>query len=76
MTNEEKILKMLNDNNGIITTKELNDNGIDRVYMTRLIDKGIIDRVKKGLYVSKNSWGDEYFNLTYGTNAIYSYVMK
>ena len=73
MTNEEKILKMLNDNNGIITTKELNDNGIDRVYMTRLIDKGIIDRVKKGLYVSKNSWGDEYFNLTYGTNAIYSY---
>ena len=23
--------------------------------------------------MSKNSWGDEYFNLVYGTTAIYSY---
>ena len=34
MTNEEKILKMLNDNNGIITTKELSVNGIDRFYLS------------------------------------------
>lgn len=73
MTNEEKILKLLKDNNGIITTKELEENNIERIYLTRFVNKGIIDRVKRGLYVSKNGWGDEYFNLIYGTNAIYSY---
>ena len=52
MTNEEKILKILKDNNGIITTKEIKKNNIANVYLTRLINKGYIDRVKKGLYVS------------------------
>lgn len=73
MTKEEKILKILKDNNGIITTKELEENNIERIYLTRFVNKGVIDRVKRGLYVSKNGWGDEYFNLIYGTNAIYSY---
>ena len=73
MTKEEKILKILQENNGIITTKEVEENNIDKVYLTRLVKKGVIDRIKRGLYVSKNSWGDEYFNLVYGINAIYSY---
>ncbi len=73
MTNEEKILKILQDNNGIITTKEVEENNIDKIYLTRLVKKGVIDKIKRGLYVSKNSWGDEYFNLVYGTTAIYSY---
>lgn len=73
MTNEKKILKILKDNNGIITTKEVKENNIEKIYLTRLVNKGVIDRVKRGLYISKNSWGDEYFNLIYGTNAIYSY---
>lgn len=73
MKNEEKILQILKDNNGIITTKEVIKNNIDKIYLTRLVNKGIICRVKRGLYVSKNSWGDEYFNLIYGTKAIYSY---
>ena len=73
MTNEEKILKMLTNNNGILTTKELNKKNIDRVYLTRLVNKGYLMRIKKGLYVATNTWGDEYFNLVYGTNAIFSY---
>lgn len=73
MTNEEKILKILKDNNGIVTTKEVEENNIDKIYLTRLVKKGVIDKIKRGLYVSKNSWGDEYFNLVYGTTAIYSY---
>lgn len=63
MTNEEKILKMLKDNNGIITTKEVEENNIDQIHLTRLVKKGVVDRIKRGLYVYKSSWGDEYFNL-------------
>lgn len=39
MTNEEKILKILKDNNGIITTKEVEENNIDKIYLTRLVKK-------------------------------------
>lgn len=73
MTKEEKILNILQENNGIITTKQVEENNIDKIYLTRLVKKGIIDRIKRGLYVSVNTWGDEYFNLIYGINAIYSY---
>lgn len=73
MTKEEKVLKILKENNGVITTGEVIKSNIEKIYLTRLVNKGIIDRVKRGLYVSKNNWGDEYFNLTYGINAIYSY---
>lgn len=73
MTKEEKVLKILKENNGVITTREVKKSNIEKIYLTRLVNKGIIDRVKRGLYVSKNNWGDEYFNLTYGINAIYSY---
>lgn len=61
MTKEELILKILKENNGIITTKEIKENNIANVYLTRLINKGFIDRVKNGLYVSKNSWGRRIF---------------
>ena len=46
MTNEEKILKILKDNNGIVTTKEVEENNIDKIYLTRLVKKGIIDKIK------------------------------
>lgn len=73
MNKEEQILKLIEDNNGVITTKEIARNDINRVFLTRLVNKGELERVKKGLYVLPSTWGDEYFNLTYGNNAIFSY---
>lgn len=73
MSKEEQILKLIEDNNGVITTKEIAQNDINRVFLTRLVNKGQLERVKKGLYVLSSTWGDEYFNLTYGNNAIFSY---
>ena len=73
MNKEEKILELANKNNGIIKTKEELKNNINRVFLTRLVNKGTLERVKKGLYVLSSTWGDEYFNLTYGNNAIFSY---
>lgn len=42
-------------------------------FLTRLVNKGELERVKNGLYVLPSTWGDEYFNLTYGNNAIFLY---
>lgn len=63
MKKEEQILKLIEDNNGIITTKEIVKNYINRIFLTRLVNKGELERVKKGLYILPSTWGDEYFNL-------------
>lgn len=73
MNKEQKILKLIENNNGVITTKKIVENGINRVFLTRLVNKGKLERVKNGLYVLPSTWGDEYFNLIYGNNAIFSY---
>ena len=73
MSKEEQILNLIKVNNGVITSKEISKHGINRIFLTRLVKSGKIERVKKGLYVLPNTWGDEYFNLIYGINAIFSY---
>ena len=73
MSKEEQILNLIKANNGVITSKEVSKHGINRIFLTRLVKSGKIERVKKGLYVLPNTWGDEYFNLIYGINAIFSY---
>ena len=73
MNYEEKVLTLLNEN-GIITTRQLSDLQIPKIVLTRLVKKGKIERVKRGIYISQNTMGDEYYNLLYGTHdAIYSY---
>ena len=75
MDYENKILNYMKNNSDSITIEEVNKLNIPRVTLTRLVKKDIVERLKKGLYVIKNSWGDEYFNLTYGNNsAIYSHL--
>lgn len=73
MSKEEQILNLIKVNNGVITSKEVSKHGINRIFLTRLVKSGKIERVKNGLYVLPNTWGDEYFNLIYGINAIFSY---
>lgn len=73
MSKEEQILNLIKMNNGLITSKEIYKYGINRMFLTRLVKSGKLERVKKGLYVLPNTWGDEYFNLIYGINAIFSY---
>ena len=51
MNKEEQILKLIEDNNGVITTKEIAQNDINRVFLTRLVNKGQLERIKNGLYV-------------------------
>ncbi len=75
MDYENQILEFMKNNSDSITIEEINKLNIPRITLTRLVNKELIERVKTGLYVLKNSWGDEYFNLIYGSNyAIYSHL--
>lgn len=75
MNYENLVLEYMKNNSDSITIEEINSQNIPRITLTRLLKKDLIEKIKPGLYVLKNSWGDEYFNLTYKNNvAIYSHL--
>lgn len=75
MNNEEKILREMQKNNGMITTNDVEQMGIARKTLTRMLEKGLIERESHGLYILPNSWGDEYYNLIFSSkNAVFSHA--
>lgn len=71
MNYENKILNLFN--NGFLRNKDLVDNNIPSVYLTRLVNNNVIERVSRGLYVRTNSLPDDLVILqNKSKNAIYS----
>ena len=71
---EEKIKKLLKQNNGIITTKQIEEIGIPRVHIKQFVEGGIIEKVQKGIYISSNMIEDEFYIFQMkNSNAIFSY---
>lgn len=71
MNCENKILNLFN--NGFLRNKDLVDNNIPSVYLTRLVNNNVIERVSRGLYVRTNSLPDDLAILqNKSKNAIYS----
>jgi predicted transcriptional regulator of viral defense system len=69
-----KILKIMKKNNEIITPAQLEKKGISRVYLSRMEEEGIIERIERGIYVTKDYEYDEYylFQLKY-PKTVFSY---
>lgn len=71
---EEKIRKLLKQNNGIITTKQIEEIGIPRVHIKQFLESGIIEKVQKGIYISSDMIEDEFYIFQMkNINAIFSY---
>lgn len=61
MDYRKKIIKHLKDNNGIITTQYCKEEGIPRIYLTRLMRENVLTRIDRGIYSSNVSNHDDYF---------------
>ena len=61
MTNAEKIIKIANENNGYVTTKQVKDANISTIELTRLVDKKKLERITRGYYAITNSFCDDYY---------------
>ena len=74
MDYENKIKVYLEQSGGIITTSECKEKNIPTVYLSRLVKKGELVRVKRGIYITPDGDFDEYyfFQLQY-KKAIFSY---
>ena len=69
-----KVLEIMKKNNNIITPSKLETYGISRGYLSRMEKEGIIEKIERGIYVTKDYKYDEYyvFQLKY-PKTIYSY---
>ena len=63
MDNFEKILNMMKNNGGYITTKELNENKINRYFLTKMIERKQINRISRGYYGLSDYNADEYYKM-------------
>jgi predicted transcriptional regulator of viral defense system len=63
MSNSENIMKMVESNNGTITTAEVTKAAISRGSLKYLVDKGILERSARGVYILTAVWDDEFYNL-------------
>lgn len=61
ITNIEKIKNILEQNNGILLTRELTKNGIARTFLKGLESSGYIEKVDRGVYVKKGKTINEFF---------------
>ena len=59
----EEIIKMAKENNGIVTTAMVVSAGFSRGNIKYLVDKGMIEKSARGVYILPDIWDDEIFNL-------------
>lgn len=59
----ETIIKMAKENHGIVTTAMVAAAGFSRGNIKYLVDKGIIEKSARGVYILPEVWDDEIFNL-------------
>ena len=59
----EEIIKMAKENNGTVTTAMVVVAGFSRGNIKYLVDKGMIEKSARGVYILPEVWDDEMFNL-------------
>lgn len=64
MNNNEKVLtNILKNNNGYITSKEVTQKGIHRMYLSKLVKEEKIEKVDNGIYMDVDQLVDKYYVL-------------
>ena len=48
----------IKENNGILRTKTVVDNGISRTYFMEYVRKNKFEKISQGIYLAPNSWTD------------------
>jgi predicted transcriptional regulator of viral defense system len=63
LTNAEMIMKIARENNGIITSAQITSSNISREYLRQLVEKGLLEKSERGIYLIPSSFEDEMFSL-------------
>jgi len=63
MNTFEKIINYMSENKGIVSTADIVKLGIDKKYLSLMTQKGLIERVSRGVYVLPNTLEDEFYSI-------------
>lgn len=63
MNVSDKILQFAKENNGVVTTAALSEQGILRGNLKKLVDEGRLEKTVRGVYILPEIWEDEFVNL-------------
>ncbi len=63
MKNTQRIIEMMKNNNGTVTTAQVTDASISRSTLKLLLNRGLIEKAERGVYILPEVWGDEIFNM-------------
>lgn len=63
MDNLNKIINLIEKNNGMITSALLTKENIPRHYLKKLVDTGMIMKIERGIYCKADMWEDEMYVL-------------
>lgn len=63
MTNSEKIIQAAQSNGGTITTEQVNKMKIHRGILKSVVEKGLLERSSRGVYILPSKLDDEFYNL-------------
>ena len=73
MTEEKKILEIVEKNGGFITTKEVIEKGINDMALTRLTNNGVLERISRGYYGVVGCIEDDFYRIqSKSKNSVYS----
>lgn len=61
MKHKEKLVKLIEDKNGLLLTKDAEAQGIPRKYMSIFNKEGLLERVAHGVYLSPDAFEDEMY---------------
>jgi predicted transcriptional regulator of viral defense system len=56
-----EVIALMQDNQGIISTAQLVEQGIDKKYLTRMVKEGIIERSSRGVYILPEVLADDFY---------------
>lgn len=74
-SNIEIIKELMKNNNGYVTSRELDMFDIHRMYLSIMKEKGLIEKVAPGIYIDTNKIEDNYYIFSLSMpNAIYSHM--
>lgn len=74
MSDIEKVLELIQNNGGYITTKEVVKNNLNKMTLKRLCDSELIERISPGYYSIPNMFIDDYYKvISKSKDAIFSY---
>lgn len=63
MIKENQILELARKNKGIVTTKEITENNIPRIYITKLINDNKLYRIDRGIYSTTKREVNNYYSM-------------